>query len=286
MIATPVDPTGDPDARGRPGRPAPGRTRCRGRRCRAGRGTSAGRLMAAESASRSRLTPGARRSRPRPDRSGSTSRCSPLSISRSFAVPSSSRITAKRAPARFACFIWPLKARPATSNWAETRCRRSSSASSKAPLARRRRRRTPRSALSGGASCQRQQDPLDADRPADAGRRRSAEQLDEPVVAAAAADSGLGAEPVAGELEHGPRVVVETADQGRVEAVGDAGRVERAADRVEVLGIGAVESLEHRRRHRPSPPPCPDRRSRRPAAGCVSIRVRTPSESSASCPRR
>ena len=74
-------------------------------------------------------------------------------------------------------------------------------------------------------------------RPAHAGRRRAAEQLDEPVVAPAAADARLRAERVGGELEDRARVVVEAAHERAVELVVDAGGVEPRADLGEVLAV-------------------------------------------------
>ena len=81
----------------------------------------------------------------------------------------------------------------------------------------------------------------------DAGRRRSVELLDQAVVATAAADTGLSAERVAGELEHGPRVVVQAADQRRIELVADAGVVEQRPDLREVLGVLGREAVEQLR---------------------------------------
>ena len=63
--------------------------------------------------------------------------------------------------------------------------------------------------------------------PAGGGGRRAAELLDQAVVAAAAADPGLCPERVAGELEQRARVVVEAADERRVDLVAEAGVVEQ-----------------------------------------------------------
>src|SRR5581483_711141 len=51
--------------------------------------------------------------------------------------------------------------------------------------------------------------PVDAERPADTGHRRTADVLGEPVVASATADRTLGTEAVVHELERRARVVVE-----------------------------------------------------------------------------
>ena len=114
---------------------------------------------------------------------------------------------------------------------------------------RRGRRRRPRRLLAG-----RHQHPLDSRRPADARRRRAAEQLDEPVVAPAAADARLRAEGVAGELEDGAGVVVEAAHQRRVELVARRRRVEQPRTAREVLGVVGLEAVEQARRAAPSPP--------------------------------
>ncbi len=62
----------------------------------------------------------------------STARCSPLSMSRSCAEPSASRMTTRRAPIRSACLSWPLRPRPARSTSAESPALRSSLASASA----------------------------------------------------------------------------------------------------------------------------------------------------------
>src|SRR3712207_9418588 len=54
--------------------------------------------------------------------------------------------------------------------------------------------------------------------------RLAAELLDQAVVAPAAADAALGAQRVRGELEHRARVVVEAADERRVDLVGHLDR--------------------------------------------------------------
>ena len=81
------------------------------------------------------------------------------------------------------------------------------------------------------------------------GRRPPAEQLDEAVVAAAAAERLLLAV-AAGqvELEGGPRVVVEAADEGRFQPVRHAERVEVRPDRGEVLRAGVAQVVGDPRR--------------------------------------
>ena len=69
------------------------------------------------------------------------------------------------------------------------------------------------------------------------GRRRPAEQLDEPVVAPAAGDAGLRAQRVGGELEDRARVVVDAAHERAVELPVDAGDAQARADLVEVLAV-------------------------------------------------
>ena len=150
--------------------------------------------------------------------------------------------------------------------------RRTSAASRNAAacvLRRARRRRTGRAAARPPAASRSavMQDPLDAARPADAGRVRPADLLDQPVVAAAAADAGLRAERVGGELEHGARVVVEPAHERVVDLVG-------LADAVEQRAHGLRSARGRRRRaaragaaRRPSPAACRGGRSRTRAAG-------------------
>ncbi|OQC34731.1 MAG: hypothetical protein BWX64_02729 [Acidobacteria bacterium ADurb.Bin051] len=74
-----------------------------------------------------------------------------------------------------------------------------------------------------------------ADREADGIGRRAAELLDEPLVGAAAADRVLGSEIARDDLEDGVRVVVETAHQPGLDAVGHAEAVEVGAHRREML---------------------------------------------------
>ena len=145
----------------------------------------------------------------------------------------------ERAAAEFDLALRPGAAR---------RRRRAGTPRPRAPAPRR--RRTGRSGgAAAGASAGGQQDPLDAGRPADAGRRRPADLLDQPVVAAAAADAGLGAERVGGELEHGARVVVEAAHERRRRPRRRCPtRVEQRADRLEVLAVLVVEPVEQPRR--------------------------------------
>ena len=103
------------------------------------------------------------------------------------------------APIRSACFIWPLMRARRDRARRESPARRSSSDERERPLRVRpsaTRRTTSRRGLARpSVLAQREQDPLDPGRPADRRRRRPAELLDQPVVAAAAADLRLGAEP-------------------------------------------------------------------------------------------
>ena len=97
---------------------------------------------------------------------------------------------------------------------------------------------------------ERDQEPLDPGAEAERGRRRPADLLDQAVVAAAAADRRLRAVLRADELEGRARVVVEPAHEGRDELVGDAVRVEVAANRGEVLAALVAERLADRGRLR------------------------------------
>lgn len=107
-------------------------------------------------------------------------------------------------------------------------------------------------ALALGA--QRQQGTVHAEPKSDAGQVLSAELTHQPVVAATAADAGLGAETVVHELERGLGVVVEPAHHARVDHVGHPERVQVRQHGVEVLFGRIGEVIEqHRRvgRHRP-----------------------------------
>ena len=114
---------------------------------------------------------------------------------------------------------------------------------------------------------ERQQDPLDPGRPADRRRRRPAELLDQAVVAAAAADLRLRPERVADEGEDRPRVVVEAADQGRVDDVVDARRLEQRLDLARSARRPRPPARRRSSARSPSRPGPPRRRSRRRAAG-------------------
>ena len=94
---------------------------------------------------------------------------------------------------------------------------------------------------------EREGDAVDPESPAAARCRRAAELLDQAVVAPAAPDSRLRPEALALELEDRARVVVEPADQGRVELVGDAIRLEKLANPLEVLGVRLVEAVKQSR---------------------------------------
>ena len=98
---------------------------------------------------------------------------------------------------------------------------------------------------------EREQHPVEPEPEPDPRRRLAAEQLDEPVVAAAAAERLLLALAARGvELERGPRVVVEAADEARLEPVRDAQRVEVRPDAREVLGAGVAQPVGDPRRAR------------------------------------
>ena len=98
---------------------------------------------------------------------------------------------------------------------------------------------------------ERQDDPVEADPEPDARRRRAAQQLDEPVIAAAAAERlllALGARAV--ELEGGPRVVVEAADERRIEGRRDPDRGKMRLHPLEVGRAGVAKELADPRRAR------------------------------------
>ena len=92
-------------------------------------------------------------------------------------------------------------------------------------------------------------DPVEADPEPDAGRRRTAQQLDEAVIAPAAAERlllALGARAV--ELEGGPGVVVEAAHERRLEDRLDPDRREMGLHALEVLGARTAQALADARR--------------------------------------
>ena len=98
---------------------------------------------------------------------------------------------------------------------------------------------------------QSEEQPVQPDPEADPGRRPPAEQLDEAVVAPAATDRlllALAAGDV--ELERGPRVVVEPADEPGLEPIAHAEGLEVRADAGEVLGAGVAQPVRDLRRPR------------------------------------
>ncbi len=96
---------------------------------------------------------------------------------------------------------------------------------------------------------EREDQPVDADPEADPRRRPPTEQLDETVIAPPAADRLLLAlAPGDVELERGPGVVVEAADQTRLEPVSDLERVEVRADGREMLGARIAQPIGDLRR--------------------------------------
>ncbi len=81
----------------------------------------------------------------------------------------------------------------------------------------------------------------------------SAELAHQPVVAATAADAGLGAQPVVHELEGGLGVVIEPANHSRVDDIRHAQPVEVSQHGLEVLLGLTGQMVEHHRgisRHR------------------------------------
>src|SRR5207247_2215769 len=80
----------------------------------------------------------------------------------------------------------------------------------------------------------REQQALHACAESDARRGRTADRLHQAVVTATAADRALCTDRLVAELECGSRVVVEPADEGRLEFVAHAVRFEVPADRVKV----------------------------------------------------
>ncbi len=91
---------------------------------------------------------------------------------------------------------------------------------------------------------EREHEPVEADPEPDAGCRPPAQQLDEPVVAAAAADRLLLAL-AAGDvvLERGPRVVVEAAHEPGLQAIRHVERVEVRPDAGEVRGARVAQAV-------------------------------------------
>ena len=99
-----------------------------------------------------------------------------------------------------------------------------------------------------------EQNPFDPGRPANRRRGRAAELVDQSVISSTATDFGLCSQPVADEREDGPRVVVEPANQGRIDRVLDRGRSEESFYLFKMRGILFVQVLEQSRsfsHHRP-----------------------------------
>ncbi len=114
----------------------------------------------------------------------------------------------------------------------------------------------------------------------------AAEQLDQPVVAPAAADARLRAERVGGELEERARVVVEAAHERRVDLVGDAGGVQERADLGEVLGVLGGRGGRAAAARRSITSRVPGWSASKARSGLRSMRARTSSDSSSSWARR
>ena len=148
-------------------------------------------------------------------------------------------MTATDAPLRSAAFICAFMLRPSNARSAERPARRSCSVTASAsppPVV------STTNTSSGRLTAAKtpfvvagDQRAVETDGEADARRRRSAERLDQSVVAAAAAERVLGAvERAAGVLERRTQVVVEPADEPRLDPVRDAERVEAGAHDLEV----------------------------------------------------
>src|SRR5207237_236339 len=94
----------------------------------------------------------------------------------------------------------------------------------------------------------REQETLDARAEADSRRWSAADLLDQPVIAAAAADRVLRADRLVLELEGRARVVVQPTHERRDELVAHAVGVEKAAHLLEVLAALVAERLPDLRR--------------------------------------
>ena len=165
-------------------------------------------------------------------------------VQRALASSSSPRMATKRAPSLSARFICDLRPRP---SWSIS-TRTPGLAQRRAAGGGRGRARpapgapgTPRSARSGGRGRDQHDQPLHAQREADAGEVRAAEVLHEAVVAAAAEHAVLRAQLAAQHLERGAHVVVEPAHQAVAQAVGDAQQVQLAPHLGEVVAALRAE---------------------------------------------
>ena len=101
------------------------------------------------------------------------------------------------------------------------------------------------------------------------------ELLDQPVVAAAAAHAALRAERVGGELEDGPRVVVETPHERRVDLVGDAARRRAARGPAAKCSASSASRWSSSRGASAITPACRGRSESNARSGFRSIRSRT-----------
>ena len=178
-------------------------------------------------------------------------------MSFSFAWPLATsappRTSAQRAPTRSACLNWRGSLPPRASRSQATPAflsRDASVSDCPGPLGVGGHEEDDRAPLGRGppARLDDQREPLLPQREADARRRRAAQRLDQPVVAPAAGHGRLGPERVARELEGGPDVVVEPADEPAVDGVRDPERVEPGLHRVEVGGAAVAEPIEQARR--------------------------------------
>ena len=89
---------------------------------------------------------------------------------------------------------------------------------------------------------------LDTHRETASWRRLAAKLLDQAVVSAACADGALGAELVGDPLENGQIVVIQSAHQSRVDAIGNAGLLEQRLHAAEMLEGGLAKEIDQLRR--------------------------------------
>src|ERR687892_2367301 len=92
---------------------------------------------------------------------------------------------------------------------------------------------------------QQKRQPLDSHRKTDARNSRSAQLLNETIVASASADGILRAQLIAGPFESRATVVIETANQAGIENVGNLGLGQQTLHGIKVLTALSAETLEN-----------------------------------------